>query len=86
MISVRQAAFDVFRSILGLQEDAVVGMADGYAQATGRPVLVDLHSAPGVATAMGALVNFWAPDRGAGRLPPGGHGPAAATKTGDPGT
>lgn len=84
MISVRQAAFDVFRAhglttlfgnpgstelpmladfptdfryVLGLQEGVVVGMADGYAQATGRPALVNLHSAPGVATAMGALVN-----------------------------
>ncbi len=84
MSSVRQAAFDIFRShglttvfgnpgstelpmlaefpsdfryVLGLQEGVVVGMADGYAQATGRPALVNLHSAPGVATAMGALVN-----------------------------
>lgn len=84
MISIREAAFDVFRAhglttlfgnpgstelpmladfppdfryVLGLQEGVVVGMADGYAQATGRPALVNLHSAPGVATAMGALVN-----------------------------
>lgn len=46
-----------FRYVLGLQEGVVIGMADGYAQATGRPALVNLHSAPGVATAMGALVN-----------------------------
>ena len=26
----------------------MVGMADGYAQASGRPALVNLHTAPGV--------------------------------------
>lgn len=48
---------DDFRYILGLQEAAVVGMADGYAQATGRPALVNLHTAPGLGNAMGALFN-----------------------------
>lgn len=48
---------DDFRYVLGLHEGAAVGIADGYAQVTGQPVLVNLHSAPGVATAMGALVN-----------------------------
>jgi benzoylformate decarboxylase len=48
---------DDFRYVLGLQEAVVVGMADGYAQATGRPALVNLHTAPGVGNAMGALVN-----------------------------
>jgi benzoylformate decarboxylase len=46
-----------FRYVLGLQEAVVLGMADAYAQATGRPVLVNLHSAAGVGHAMGALVN-----------------------------
>jgi benzoylformate decarboxylase len=46
-----------FEYILGLQEAAVVGMADGYAQAAGRPALVNLHTAPGVANAMGAIFN-----------------------------
>ena len=46
-----------FRYILGLHEGVVLGMADGYAQATDRPVLVNLHSAAGVGNAMGALVN-----------------------------
>lgn len=46
-----------FRYVLGLHEGVVVGMADGYAQATGRTVLVNLHSAAGVGNAMGALVN-----------------------------
>lgn len=36
-----------FRYVLGLHEGAVVGMAEGYAQATGRPVLVNLHAAAG---------------------------------------
>lgn len=46
-----------FRYILGLHEGAVVAMADGFAQATGRPTLVNLHSAPGVGNAMGSIVN-----------------------------
>src|ERR1700742_21431 len=46
-----------FTYVLGLQEAVVVGMADGYAQATGRPTLVNLHTAPGVGNAVGALVN-----------------------------
>src|SRR4029450_6714269 len=48
---------DDFDYVLGLQEAAVVGMADGYAQATGRPALVNLHTAPGVGNAMGAIFN-----------------------------
>ena len=35
----------------------MVGMADGYAQASGRPTLVNLHTAPGVGNAMGAIFN-----------------------------
>ena len=46
-----------FRYILGLHEGVVLGMADGYAQATGRPVLVNLHSAAGLGNTMGVLVN-----------------------------
>src|SRR6201989_138652 len=46
-----------FRYILGLQEAVVVGMADGYAQASGRVTHVNLHTAPGVGNAMGALFN-----------------------------
>jgi benzoylformate decarboxylase len=44
-----------FRYILGLQESVVVGMADGYAQATRRAALVNLHSAAGVGHAMGNI-------------------------------
>src|SRR5204862_1250283 len=48
---------DDFSYVLGLQEAVVVGMADGYAQASGRPTLVNLHTAPGVGNAMGAIFN-----------------------------
>jgi benzoylformate decarboxylase len=46
---------DDFTYVLGLQEQAVVGMADGYAQASGRPTHVNLHTAPGVGNAVGAI-------------------------------
>ena len=36
-----------FRYILGLQESVVVGMDDGFAQASGKAALVNLHSAAG---------------------------------------
>jgi benzoylformate decarboxylase len=48
---------DDYRYVLGLQEAVVVGMADGYAQAKGGPALVNLHTAPGVGNAMGAIFN-----------------------------
>ncbi len=46
-----------FRYVLGLHEGAVLGMADGYAQAGGRPAFVNLHAASGTGNAMGALTN-----------------------------
>jgi benzoylformate decarboxylase len=48
---------DDFRYVLGLQELVVMGMADGYAQATGRPTHVNLHTAPGVGNAVGGIFN-----------------------------
>jgi benzoylformate decarboxylase len=48
---------DDFRYVLGLQEAVVVGMADGFAQASGRPAFVNLHTAPGLGNAMGAIFN-----------------------------
>jgi benzoylformate decarboxylase len=48
---------DDFTYVLGLQEAVVVGIADGYAQASGRPAHVNLHTAPGVGNAMGAIFN-----------------------------
>lgn len=46
-----------FRYILGLQESVAVGIADGYAQASGGPALVNLHTAPGLGNGMGAIFN-----------------------------
>jgi len=46
-----------FQYVLGLQEAVVVGMADGFAQASGRPAIANLHTAPGVGNAMGAIFN-----------------------------
>jgi benzoylformate decarboxylase len=48
---------DDYTYVLGLQELAVIGMADGYAQATGRPTHVNLHTAPGVGNAVGGIFN-----------------------------
>lgn len=48
-----------FQYILGLHEGAVVGMADGYALATGKPAFVNLHAAAGTGNGMGALTNSW---------------------------
>jgi len=48
---------DDFDYVLGLQEAVVVGMADGFSQASGQPTLVNLHTAPGVGNAMGAIFN-----------------------------
>ncbi|MFF9256959.1 benzoylformate decarboxylase [Streptomyces sp. NPDC014792] len=46
---------DEFRFVMGLQEAAVVGMADGYAQATGEPALVLINGGPGLGNAMGSV-------------------------------
>src|SRR5918911_1621273 len=43
------------RYVLALQEAAVVAMADGYAQASGRLTVVNLHVAPGLGNGMGML-------------------------------
>jgi benzoylformate decarboxylase len=48
---------DDFRYVLGLQEAVAVGMADGYAQASGGPAHVNLHTAPGVGNGMGGIFN-----------------------------
>src|ERR1700737_3678704 len=48
---------DDFRYFLGLQEMVPVGMADAYAQVTRRPAVVNLHTAPGLGNAQGALYN-----------------------------
>ena len=43
------------RYVLGLQESIVLGMADGFARATGRLTACNLHCTPGLGHAMGAL-------------------------------
>src|ERR1700732_5266288 len=43
------------RYMLGLQEATVMAMADGYAQASGKLGVVNLHVAPGLGNAMGML-------------------------------
>src|ERR1700722_177948 len=48
---------DDFTYVLGLQELVVVGMADGYAQASGKTGHVNLHTAPGVGNAVGGIFN-----------------------------
>lgn len=51
------AEADDLHYVLGLQEATVVGMADGYAQATGRPAFVNLHTSAGLGNAVGNLTN-----------------------------
>jgi benzoylformate decarboxylase len=43
------------RYVLGLQESVVMAMADGYAQASGKLTVVNLHVTPGLGNAMGML-------------------------------
>jgi benzoylformate decarboxylase len=43
--------------VLALQEATAVGMADGYAQATGRPAFLNLHTSAGLGNAIGNLTN-----------------------------
>jgi benzoylformate decarboxylase len=47
---------DDFTYILGLQEASVLAMADGFAQSTGKPTLVNLHTSAGTGNAMGSLI------------------------------
>ena len=47
---------DDFTYVLGLQEASVVAMADGFARSTGKPALVNVHTAAGMGNAMGNLV------------------------------
>ncbi|WP_428485901.1 thiamine pyrophosphate-binding protein [Rhodopila sp.] len=49
------AAEQDLRYVLALQEAPAMSMADGYAQASGNIVAVNLHAAPGLGNAMGML-------------------------------
>jgi benzoylformate decarboxylase len=46
---------DDFRYVTALHEGGAVAMADAYAQLTGRPALVSVHSAGGLGNALGTL-------------------------------
>jgi len=47
---------DDFTYALGLQEASVLAMADGFAQSTGKPALVNVHTSAGTGNAMGSLM------------------------------
>ena len=49
--------FPQLRYVLGLQESIVLGMADGFARASGKLTACNLHCTPGLGHAMGALYN-----------------------------
>jgi benzoylformate decarboxylase len=51
------AARDEIGYILALHEDSAMGMAVGYAEASARPAVVNLHTAPGLAHGLGNLYN-----------------------------
>ena len=48
-----------FQYVLGLQEASVVAMADGFSQATNKPVLVNLHSSAGTGNGMGNIMTAY---------------------------
>src|ERR1700732_4942004 len=45
-----------FEYVLGLQEASAVAMADGFAQATGKPALLNLHTSAGTGHGMGNIM------------------------------
>lgn len=49
------ASYPEMKYILNLQESIAVLMADGYARASQKATLVQLHSSPGIGNAVGAL-------------------------------
>lgn len=53
------AARDDIEYILALHEDSALGIAAGYAEATGKPAVVNLHTNPGLAHALGNLYNAY---------------------------
>jgi len=50
---------DDFRYVLALQEASALGMAEGFAQGSGRAALVNLHTGPGLGNATGAMITAW---------------------------
>jgi thiamine pyrophosphate-dependent acetolactate synthase large subunit-like protein len=49
------AEYPEMKYVLSLQETIAVMMGDGYARATQKPALVQLHSSPGIGNAVGAV-------------------------------
>lgn len=49
------SAYPQMRYILTLQESVAVLIGDGYARATKKPTLVQIHSSPGLGNAIGAM-------------------------------
>src|ERR1700744_6811893 len=45
-----------FEYVLALQEASAVAMADGFAQATGKPALLNLHTSAGTGNGMGNIM------------------------------
>src|SRR5256885_10768537 len=45
-----------FEYVLALQEATAVAMADGFAQATGKPALLNLHTSAGTGHGMGNIM------------------------------
>src|SRR5664279_2616172 len=48
-------AYPDFKYIMGLQETVAVGIADGYARATKKPTVVQLHSGVGLGNGVGMM-------------------------------
>ena len=48
-----------FPYVMGLNEAVVMGMADGYSRSSGKPALVNLHSAAGTGHSLGNLFTAW---------------------------
>jgi benzoylformate decarboxylase len=53
------AGEDRIRYILALQEGVAIAMADGYAQASGKLAVVNVHISPGLGNAMGMLYDAY---------------------------
>src|SRR5690606_21407261 len=43
--------------VMGLHETVPLAMAEGYGRATGKPAVVNVHIAPGLANAMSMIYN-----------------------------
>ena len=53
------AGQDTIRYVLALHEGVAMAMADGYAQASGKLAVVNVHVSPGLGNAMGMLYDAY---------------------------